>query len=77
MFAALMPRESNPVGCDAESQNHRTVWVVRDLKDHLIPSPAMDRDATHWLVFFFMHGETAKARRALVVPRAIPGQMGR
>ena len=28
-----------------ESQNHRLAWVGRDLKGHLVPSPAADRAA--------------------------------
>ena len=29
------------------SQNHRMVWVGRDLKDHLVPTPVMGRDTFH------------------------------
>ena len=31
-----------------ESQNHRMVWVGRDLEDHLVATPpAMGRDVFH------------------------------
>lgn len=30
-----------------ESQNDRTVWVGKDLKDHLVPTPSMGRDTSH------------------------------
>lgn len=32
------------VSCVLESQNHRTAWVGRDLTDHVVPTPAMDKD---------------------------------
>lgn len=28
-------------------QDHRMAWVQQDLKDYLVPSPAMDRDTFH------------------------------
>lgn len=31
----------------AQPQHHRMVWGGKDLKDHLVPNPAMGRDTSH------------------------------
>ena len=42
----LLPEVKAPEGYGP--WNHRMVWVGRDLKDHLVPTPvAMGRDTFH------------------------------
>jgi len=45
-------RQVKPKAChlfcgNVESENYRTFWVGKDLKDQLVPTPAMGRDTFH------------------------------